>query len=52
MPHLAHLRDDHIIVSCTKGVLNDTLETVAEVRARMQKACVLHIPKTCCQFNP
>jgi glycerol-3-phosphate dehydrogenase (NAD(P)+) len=26
------LRDDQILVSCTKGILNDTLETPNEVR--------------------
>lgn len=32
MEPLAHLlRPDHILVSCTKGILNDTLETPNEV---------------------
>lgn len=34
-PYADRLRDDHIIVSCTKGILNDTLETVNEVMVRI-----------------
>ena len=32
------LQPDHILVSCTKGILNDTLETPNEVRAHLSLA--------------